>query len=458
MLINRVHALPFPVPPALEVSMPRLSRRRFLSSSSAAAGALALGAYANPAAAQPSKSPNERVRIAGVGTTNRAGEDLKGLSSQEIVALADIDDNNMARAAANYSTARKYRDFRIMLEKEAGNIDAVMVGTPDHNHAPAAAMALRLGKHVYCEKPLTHTVFEARTLANLAKEKNLVTQMGTQIHAGDNYRRVVELVRSGAIGKVSEVHVWVPAAYSGGKFTTGTPAPAGLDWNLWLGPAPERPYSEGVHPFQWRKFWDYGTGALGDFGCHYMDLVHWALDLRAPTSISAEGPPVDPVSPPSWCIAHYEYPARGNQPPVKLAWYDSGKQPELAQTLKLGGKPLGEVYKGAQLFIGSEGMLVSNYTKHHLLPEDKFAGHKPPEPTIPPSAGHHNEWIAAIKGTGKTLCNFDYSGALTEAVLLGTIAYRTGQRLEWDAANLKIKNSADAQQLIHKEYRKGWTL
>ncbi len=435
-----------------------LSRRKFLSSSAAAAGALTLGAYANPAAAQASKSPNERVRIAGVGTTNRAAEDLNGLSSQDIVALADVDDNNMAKGAARYPEARKYRDFRVLLEKEAGNIDAVMVGTPDHTHAPAAAMALRMGKHVYCEKPLTHTVFEARTLANLAKEKNLVTQMGTQIHAGDNYRRVVELIKSGAIGNVTECHVCVPAAYSGGKFTTGTPAPAGLDWDLWLGPAPQRPYSEGVHPFQWRKFWDYGTGALGDFGCHYMDLLHWALDLRAPTAVSAEGPPFDPVSTPAWCIAHYEYPARGGQPPLKLHWYDSGKQPELAQTLKIGGKPLGDVYKGAQLFIGDQGMLVSNYTRHDLLPQDKFAGFKPPAQTIPQSVGHHREWIEAIKGNGKTLCNFDYSGALTEAVLLGTIAYRSGQRLEWDSANLKIKNSPQAQQLVHKEYRKGWTL
>jgi predicted dehydrogenase len=438
--------------------MARATRRRFLSSSAAAAGALTLGAYVNPTPAQQSKSPNERLRIAGVGTTNRAGADLNELSSQEIVALADVDDNNMAKGATRYPQARKYRDFRVMLEKEAGNIDAVMVGTPDHTHAPAAALALRLGKHVYCEKPLTHTVFEARTLANLAKEKKLVTQMGTQIHAGDNYRRVVELIKSGAIGKVTECHVWVPAAYSGGKFTTGTPAPPGLDWNLWLGPAPERPYSEGVHPFQWRKFWDYGTGALGDFGCHYMDLVHWALDLRAPLTVEAEGPPVDSVSAPTWCIARYEYPARGDQPAVKLTWYDSGKQPDIARSLKLGDKPLGDVYKGAQLFIGSGGMLVSDYTKHHLLPEEKFADFKRPPQTIPKSVGHHREWVDAIKNGGTPLCNFDYSGALTEAVLLGTVAYRSGKRLEWDAANLKVKNSPEAQQLIHKEYRKGWTL
>ena len=438
--------------------MSRLSRRRFLSTSAAAASALTLGAYVNPAPAQQSKSPNERLRIAGVGTTGRAGADLKELSSQDIVSLSDVDDNLMAKGAALYPNARKYRDYRVMLEKEAGNIDAVMVGTPDHNHAPAAAMALRLGKHVYCEKPLTHTVFEARTLANLAKEKKLVTQMGTQIHAGDNYRRVVELIKAGAIGKVTECHVWVPAEYYGGVFTTGDPVPAGLDWDLWLGPAPQRPYSKGVHPFDWRKFWDYGTGALGDFGCHYMDLCHWALDLRAPTAVSAEGPPVDAVSCPAWCIAKYEYPARGDQPPVKLTWYDSKKQPELAKTLQIGGKPIGEMYKGAQLFIGSAGMIVSNYSQHHLLPEEKFAGFKKPDPMIPKSIGHHHEWVQAIKTGGVTLCNFDYSGALTEAVLLGTIAYRSGKRIEWDATNLKIKNAPEAQQLVHKEYRKGWTL
>jgi predicted dehydrogenase len=438
--------------------MSRPSRRQFLSSSAAAAGSLALGAYVNPAAAQQSKSPNERLRIAGVGTTNRAGADLSELSSQEIVALADVDENNMAKGSARYPEARKYRDFRVMLEKEAGNIDAVCVGTPDHTHAPAAAMALRLGKHVYCEKPLTHTVFEARTLANLAKEKKLVTQLGTQIHAGDNYRRVVELIKSGAIGKVHECRVWVTAKYSGAKFTTGTQPPAGLDWNLWLGPAPERPYSEGVHPFAWRKFWDYGTGALGDFGCHYMDLVHWALDLRSPTAIEAEGPKYDEVSCPEWCIVKYEHPARGDQPPLKLTWYDSELQPVIAGNLKIKGRPLGEVFKSGQLFIGTEGMLVSDYNRHVLLPEDKFAGFKPPEQTIPKSVGHHREWVEAIKSGGTTTCNFDYSGALTELVLLGTVAYRSGRRIEWDAANLKVKNAPEAQQFVHTEYRKGWTL
>ncbi|MEX2173204.1 MAG: Gfo/Idh/MocA family oxidoreductase [Pirellulaceae bacterium] len=434
------------------------NRRQFLATSAAAASALSLGAYANPARAQQSKSPNERLRIAAVGTTRRAGENLKQLASQEIVALAEVDDNLLQESSAKFPSARKYRDYRILLEKEAGNLDAVLVATPDHSHAPAAAMAMRLGKHCYCEKPLTHTVYEARTLANLAKEKKLVTQMGNQIHAGDNYRRVVELIQSGAIGPVKEVHVWVTAEYSGATFTTGTPAPAGLDWDLWLGPATERPYSEGVHPFAWRKFWDYGTGALGDFGCHYMDLAHWALDLRAPTAVQATGPQYDPVSCPAWCIAQYDYPARGERPAVKLHWYDSGKQPELASKLKIGDKRLGEVFKSAQLFIGSEGMLVSDYGRNVLLPEGKFQDFQRPEPTIAKSIGHHNEWIEAIKTGGQTTCNFDYAGALTEAVLLGTVAYRSGQRIEWDAANLKVTNSPEAQQFVHKEYRQGWTL
>lgn len=212
-----------------------------------------------------------------------------------------------------------------------------------------------------------------------------------------------------------------------------------------------------MHPFQWRKFWDYGTGALGDFGCHFMDLVHWALDLRAPTTVEAIGSPVDPVTPPAFCEATYEYPARGDKPAVKLHWYDSGRRPAILATLKgADGKPF--EFSGGQLFIGSKGMVLSDYGRNILLPEDKFVGFKRPEPTIPASIGHHKEWLHAIRTGGPTTCNFDYSGALTEAVLLGTVAYRAGQKIQWDAANLKVTNSEKAQQLIHKEYRKGWTL
>ena len=234
----------------------RLNRRELLERGAGAGAALAVAWHVNPAASAESRSPNEKLNIAAVGTMNRAGANIAGTSSENIVALCDVDENLLGKAAERYPQARKYRDFRVMLEREADKIDAVLVGTPDHCHAPAAAMALRLNKHVYCEKPLTHTVFEARTLAELARKNKRVTQMGTQIHAGDNYRRVVELVQSGAIGEVREAHVWVGVDYSGRSLTTGTPVPKHLDWDLWQGPAPERPYSDGVHPHHWRWFWD----------------------------------------------------------------------------------------------------------------------------------------------------------------------------------------------------------
>ena len=429
--------------------------RRFLRR--ATAGTLATGYFLGASPASASASPSERLNIAAVGSSNRAAADLKGVSTENIVAIADVDSRLLDKGARLYPSARKYRDFRQMLEAEAENIDAVVVATPDHTHAPAAAMALRMGKHVYCEKPMTHTVFEARTLRNLAREHHLVTQLGTQIHAQDNYRRVVELIQSGTIGDVREVHVWCAARYSGAHFTTGTPAPANLDWDLWLGPATQRPYSQGLHPGRWRGFWDFGSGALGDFGCHYMDLAHWALDLRHPDRIAAEGPPVNPVSTPEWLIVHYQYPARGDKPPVKLTWYDSGRKPDILASLKASdGKPVS--LRSGQLFVGEQGMVVSDYTHHYLLPAEKYAAIKPPKPYIPKSLGHHAEWVHAIKTGGTTTCNFDYSGALTEAVLLGTVAYRSGTALEWDAAQLRVTNSPAAQSLLHKEYRKGWTL
>lgn len=440
---------------------PSLNRRVFVKGSILGAGAVAAGYFINPGVAAESKSPNERLNLACIGATNRAGANIQELKSQNIVAIADVDESLLEKGAAPYEGVRKYRDFRVMLEKEASKIDAVVVGTPDHTHAPAAAMALRMKKHVYCEKPLTHTVFEARTLANLARENKLVTQMGTQIHAGGNYRRVVELVQSGAIGAVREAHVWANAVYGGKKFTTGTKPPASVDWDLWLGPAPDRPYSDGVHPFHWRNFWDYGNGSLGDFGCHYLDLVHWALNLKAPTRVVTTGPERDPDSAPLWATAEYDYPARGKDPAVKVYWYDGGKQPAklaewLATAKTADGKPLS--WPAGQMFLGDRGMLISNYGEHRLLPQEKFADFKRPAPTIPDSIGHHNEWVQAIKTGGPTTCNFDYSGALTEAVLLGVAAYRSGQAIEWDAANLKVTNNPAAQQYIHKEYRRGWTL
>jgi predicted dehydrogenase len=436
---------------------PNSSRRQFLTKTLTASSAAYMGYHLNPSAVKASTSPNEKLNLVAIGATGRAGENIAGCKSQNIIAIADVDKELLERGAQAYPDAKRYQDFRIMLEKEADKIDGVLVGTPDHTHAPAAAMALRMKKPVYCEKPLTHTVYETRVLRTLAKEAGVATQMGTQIHAGANYRRVVELIRAGAIGSIREVHVWAGAKYTGGKFESGIPIPKHLDWDLWLGPAPERPYSKSIHPFNWRRFWDFGTGALGDFGCHFLDLVHWALDLNAPIKISAQGTEIDPVTPPEWAIVDYLYPSRGDAPEVKVTWYDSGRRPAMLNELKDRNGNLFN-WGGGQLFVGSEGLILSNYGEHYLLPHEKYASYAKPEPSIPDSIGHHEEWLEAIRTGKPTTCNFEYSGALTEAVLLGVVAYKSGEALEWDTDKFQVTNSKQANDLLHKEYRKGWTL
>jgi predicted dehydrogenase len=326
------------------------------------------------------------------------------------------------------------------------------VATPDHTHAPATLTALRAGLHVFCEKPLTHTVYEARLVAETAAKHKRVTQMGTQIHGGDNYRRVVELIQSGAIGAVNEVHVWVSTTYGGADRPKEMPkVPAGLDWDLWLGPAPKRPYHPTYVPFYWRGWWDFGGGALADMACHYMDLPFWALKLRHPTKINAEGPPPHPESTPHGLTVHYDFPARGELPPVKLTWYDGGKRPALFAQGKL------PKWGNGVLFIGSKGMLLADYGKRKLLPEKQFADFTPPKPTIANSIGHYKEWVEACKHGGPTTCNFDYSGALTEAVLLGNVSYRLGKPIEWDAKKFKA-NEAGAEKYLRPVYHNGWTL
>ena len=443
----------------------QVDRRSWLKQSATISTALATGVHSQLTSAA-SNSPAEKLNIASIGVGGRAAANLKGVEDENIVAIADTDRNALDQAGENYKQANKYRDFRVMLEKETNRIDAVLVSCADHTHAPAAAMAMRMKKHVYCEKPLAHTVHEARVLANLARENNLATQMGTQVHAGDNYRRVVELVQGGAIGEIREVHVWVSVNYSDRHLVTGKSAPKNVDWDIWQGPSPLRPYCEcqngegaieNIYRFHWRWFWDYGTGGLGDFGCHFMDLAHWALELKNPTQISASGPPPLLQSTTSGIVVDYDYPARGHLPPVKLTWYDGGKKPEILSQLKGNdGKPL--KWGNGQLFIGSDGMIISDYSKHMLLPVDRFADFQRPEPIIAKSLGHHHEWTHAIRTGASTTCNFEYSGALSESVLLGVASYRSGETIEWDAANLKVTNSPQAQQWIHKEYRKGWTL
>ncbi len=407
-------------------------------------------------------SPNSKLNIGFVGVANRAAANLEEVAREKdwvnVAALCDVDANLLEVAAAKHPSARTYADFRRMLEQK--DLDAVVVSTPDHTHAVACTGALKSGRHVYCEKPLTRTISECRAVRDLAARTKRVTQLGTQIHAGKNYRRVVELVQTGAIGTVREVHVWVGATYGGMEKPTDTPpVPAGLDWDLWLGPVPFRPYHPQYAPFHWRHWWAFGGGSLADFGCHFMDLPHWALDLRHPTAAEpVDGPPVHPESSPPWAIVRFQYPSRLSSyshqtlPPVTLTWYHGGKQPE-----RLTGEPR-EYFKSGVLFVGEKGDLLADYTRHQLLPEKDFVDFKPPAPFLPDSIGHHKEWLAAIRTGGRTTCNFDYSGALTEAALLGNVAYRVGRRIEWDADRLIARNEPAANKFIQHEYRAGWSL
>lgn len=428
-----------------------LDRRDFLKTTAAGAAVASSGGVFSQAAAQDSTAATEKLNILCVGTANRAAADVAGVKGESIVALCDIDKNYLDRAAAQFKGARTYADYREAIAAEADKIDAVVIATADHNHAPAAYRAIDAGLHVYCEKPLTHTVHEARVLSELAKKKGVATQLGTQIHAGENYRRVVEIIQSGAIGDVTDVHVWVGKGWGGGdRPEGGQEPPATLSWDLWLGPAPERPYVAGrYHPAQWRRWWDFGQGTLGDMACHYMDLPFWALNLRHPIACKAEGPEVHPETCPLGLKVEYLFPVEG-KPGIKLTWYDGNMIPREVAGERVPGSGV--------MFIGTEGKMYANYGSYKLFPAEKFAGFEAPEPSIPRSIGHHAEWIKACKDGSQTTCNFDYSGALTESVLLGNVAYRTGKMLEWDAENLKATNCPEADKYIRKEYRKGWEL
>lgn len=432
-----------------------ITRRQFVHTASTF---LAGGYWSLATSAKDRPAPNERIRIACIGTQNQAGFSIGNLRNEEIVALCDVDQRNLDARGAEFPQARRYQDFRKLLEKEEQNLDAVVVATPDHIHAPATAMALRMRKSVYCEKPLTHTVQEARAIRDLAREANVATQLGTQVHAGDNYRRVVELVQSGVIGQIDTVYTWCNKGWSDGRFQYGKAAPAHLDWDLWLGPAPLRPFSDNVHPAHWRRFWDFGTGTLGDMGCHVIDLAQWALDLGYPTSCTAEGPTPHPDGAPTWIASHLEFPARANRHAVMLHWSDGGHHEQLVRETKdESGRPLSEYGLGV-LFVGEHGMLFADYGKRLLLPTEKFKGRKPPTATIPPSIGHHQEWLHAIRTGSRTTCNFEYASRLTETVLLGTVAFRAGAKLQWDSENLRALNSSRAGEFIGKDYRKGWAV
>ena len=434
--------------------MTKLTRRRMLRH----AGLAGMAVWtANAAGARGNgRSPNEKLNIAVVGIGGRGAVNLDAVAGENIVALCDVDERRAGDGFGKFSRARKYHDFRKMFTEMDKQIDAVVVSTPDHTHAVAAAMAIRMGKHCYCEKPLTHSVHESRLLTELAARNKLATQLGTQRHAFDNFGRAVGVIRSGTIGEVRECHVWIGGNRGGGERPADKPpVPAHLEWDLWLGPAPYRPYHSDYAPYRWRFWWDFGTGETGNMGCHLLDQPFTALALRYPTTVTADGPPVHPETTPRSMRVRYEFPARGKLPPLVLHWCH-GTAPSLLQR-----------YEGASswqgngiLFVGKEGALLANTHTWKLLPESKFADLQPTEPPTPehtPSQ-HYQEWIMACKTGSRTSCSFDYAGPLTETVLLGNVAYRVGKAFRWDAENLTAIDCPEADKYIHPEYRKGWTL
>jgi predicted dehydrogenase len=411
----------------------------------------------------------EKLNVAVIGAGGRGGANLGAIAGTEnIVTLCDVNEGNLGRAATAHPKARTVVDYRKVFD-HPNEFDAVIVSTCEHTHAFATLAALQLGKHVYCEKPLTHSIWEARVIREAAAKAKVATQMGIQIHSGSNYRRVVELIQSGAIGPVRETHVWVSRAWgwqspedakvhgdivsTQQRPTDVSPIPKGLDWDLWLGPAPERPFHNIYFPGpKWYRWWEWGSGTMSDLGSHWNDLPFWALKLQSPLTVEASGPPAHPDLAPASMQATYEYGARGDMPPVKLTWYQGVNKPKIWIDK---GIPQ---WDSAALFIGDKGMLLSNYDKYVLLPESDFKDFKPPAPFIPESPGQQAEWVRACKTDLKTTCNFEYSGWLTEANHLGNVAYRVGKKIEWDAANLKCPNAPEAAPFIRREYRKGWNL
>jgi predicted dehydrogenase len=434
----------------------RLSRRDFIRAAIAAGTMVPAAGAIAPAvarAAEP-RSANEKLNFGVIGVAARGADDLAGVSSQNIVALCDIDASRLAGAAAKFPKAATYDDFRRVFDHK--DLDGVVIATPDHMHAICISWALRRGLAVYCEKPLVHSVFEAQYIRKLVQETKCVTQMGNQIHnhESNNYRRCVEIVQAGVIGPVNRVQIWMPAVdhFEPGKRVASAEVPAGISYDNWIGPAPFRPFHPSHFHFKWRSWWDFGGGQLADFWCHYADLAFWALDLKHPTRVHAIGEKGHDgdTDVPRHMQVEYEFPARGDKPPVHLTWSHGSYVPPEAKEYKLGA---------AVLFEGEKGRLLADYTTHKLfMQQGAEAG--PAKPTIPDTIGHYAEFIEAVRAKNlNTTCNFVYGSTLTESGLLGNCSYRSGQKaLDWDAAEMKFTNDASANAFLQREYRQGWAL
>lgn len=440
------------------------SRRRFLQTSALGAATFAIGR-----AGFAQQSPNAKVNIAGIGIGGMGAGNLGELSKTEnIVALCDVDTDYAGKVFAQYPGASRYTDFRVMLEKQP-EIDAVVIATPDHTHAVIAKAAMEAGKHVYCQKPLTHDVFESRRLAEIAAATGVVTQMGIQGHSMSGGRQVAEWIQAGVIGEVREVDAWCDLSYYpwgheswstpvGARPEETPPVPGTLDWDLWLGPAPLRPYHPCYHPRTWRAWLDFGCGMMGDRGAHTLDPIMWALDLDAPSSIEGSSTGLTAEMHSLASAVRYEFPAKGSRPAVAVNWYDGLRPPRPSE---LGEEDVLGADDGGALFKGTDGYLTcGTYGQSpRLLPAARMKDFTPPAPTLrQPEGSHEFEWCDAIRNNRKANTDFSYSGPLTEIALLGNIAKRVTKKLYWDAAKLAFTNSPEATALVRQAYREGWRL
>jgi predicted dehydrogenase len=449
----------------------RASRRTFLAASSAALAFTVVPRHVLGGAGF--LAPSDRVNLAGIGAGGMGGGDIAthAKNGANVVALCDVDETRAAGIFDAFPEARRYNDFRELIDKEARHIDAVTVGTPDHIHAVASLAAIRAGKHVYCQKPLTHTLRECRVLTEAARSAGVATQMGNQGHASEGARLTNEWLQAGIIGPVAEVHVWSDRAgrlwkQGIGRPTDTPPVPPTLDWDLWLGPMPSRPYHPAYAPVSWRGWWDFGTGALGDMGCHIIDHPVWALGLGAPTSVEArstldgsvlEGNVPNFETYPIASTITYRFPARGDRPAVTMTWHDGGLMPPTPPEMPAGQR----LPDNGVLYVGTQGKMYhgSHGGMPQLLPADLHEAAAAVPKTMPRSVGHYEEWLAACRGGPAAVSNFDYAGPLTEIVLLGVLALRApGTPIEWDSSTLQVTNVPELNQHVHVDYRPGYTL
>jgi len=443
------------------------SRRKFLKQSASLLGA----PFVAPLIlAKPVAGANEKLNIAWVGFGNQGWQDLNACATDNnMVAFCDCDPKTWERAKQKYPQAKFYKDFRKMFAEMGDKIDAVGIATPDHTHFAITYLAMSLGKHVFVEKPLVHTLWQARELQKLAAAKGVVTQMGNQGHASEGARLVKEWYQAGLIGEVKEVIAWTDRPAKGWGFNGNVqtaypdaePAPDGMDWDLWLGPVTKKAgYSPKFHPTTWRPWWDFGCGGLGDIGCHTIDTAYWALDLGAPESVDVElKEPVNPIHTPNGSIVTFNFPARGDKPPVRVKWYEGPSLPEALE-----GYDRGFGGEGGLVIVGEDGGICHGGMRPGspmLYPQAKWEEYRANKSnqvpkTIPRTPGIHRDWINAIKAGTKACSDFSYSGPLTEAILLGTLAIRTGKTVKWNSEKLEIIDNPEAAKLINPEVREGW--